>query len=137
MLGAGRSMKALSVRQPWAHLIIHGEKDIENRSWRANVRGRVLIHAANGMSVGEWNEAYRFVADRFGVDAARAMPIPFDLKRGGLIGTVEIVDCIDRTSSRWFVGTFGFVLRDPQPMTFVPMRGALGFFNVPELKAAA
>jgi hypothetical protein len=130
-------MKALSVRQPWAFLIIHGGKDIENRSWRTAVRGPVLIHASSGMTLGEWNEAYRFVADRFGVQAARRLPLPTELPRGGLVGTVEIVDCVDRTSSRWFVGTYGFVLRNPQPIGFVPMRGALGFFNVPELKAAA
>jgi hypothetical protein len=136
-------MKVLSIRQPWAWLIIHGAKDIENRSWRTNVRGRVLVHAAKGMTVSEWNEAYRFVADRFGVNPARRIPLPIDMQRGGLVGSVEIIGCINRAEhpatavSRWFVGTYGFVLRDPQPMTFVPMRGALGFFNVPEMKAAA
>ena len=34
-------MKALSIRQPWSWLILHGGKDIENRSWRTNVRGPV------------------------------------------------------------------------------------------------
>lgn len=38
-------MKAISIKQPWASLIAHGIKDIENRSWRTNYRGRVLIHA--------------------------------------------------------------------------------------------
>lgn len=39
-------MKALTVKQPWAGLIIAGGKDIENRTWRTSYRGRVLIHAA-------------------------------------------------------------------------------------------
>ena len=39
-------MKALSIRQPWAWLILHGGKDIENRTWATKLRGRVLIHAA-------------------------------------------------------------------------------------------
>ena len=38
--------KALSVRQPWAWLIVNGWKPIENRSRRTNVRGRILIHAS-------------------------------------------------------------------------------------------
>ena len=38
-------MKAISIKQPWASLIAHGIKDIENRTWRTNYRGRVLIHA--------------------------------------------------------------------------------------------
>lgn len=36
-------MKAITIRQPWASLIVHGIKDIENRSWQTNFRGRVLI----------------------------------------------------------------------------------------------
>ena len=39
-------MKAITIKQPWASLIVHGIKDIENRTWRTNYRGRVLIHAA-------------------------------------------------------------------------------------------
>ncbi len=41
-------MKALSIQQPWAWLILHGGKDIENRSWKlpkAMVGQRIYIHA--------------------------------------------------------------------------------------------
>lgn len=41
-------MLALSIRQPWASLILKAGKDIENRCWQTKVRGRVLIHAAKG-----------------------------------------------------------------------------------------
>ena len=27
-------MKAITIKQPWASLIVHGIKDIENRTWR-------------------------------------------------------------------------------------------------------
>jgi hypothetical protein len=37
--GSARTMKALSIRQPWASLIVAGYKDIENRSWRTSYRG--------------------------------------------------------------------------------------------------
>ena len=38
-------MKALSIKQPWAWLIVNGFKDIENRTWRTKIRGEFLIHA--------------------------------------------------------------------------------------------
>jgi hypothetical protein len=39
-------MKTLSVRQPWASLLVSGLKDIENRMWAPNFKGRILIHAS-------------------------------------------------------------------------------------------
>ncbi len=39
-------MKCLSVRQPWASLIIRGTKDVENRTWDTDYRGRLAIHAS-------------------------------------------------------------------------------------------
>ena len=41
-------MLALSIRQPWAWLILRAGKDVENRDWSTKVRGRVLIHASVG-----------------------------------------------------------------------------------------
>lgn len=38
-------IKALTIRQPWAHAIFHLGKDVENRSWRTRYRGPLLIHA--------------------------------------------------------------------------------------------
>jgi hypothetical protein len=37
--------KAISIRQPWAWLIVNGFKDVENRSWKTKYRGPVLVHA--------------------------------------------------------------------------------------------
>jgi hypothetical protein len=39
-------MKALSIKQPWVHAILHEGKDIENRSWRRDFRGWLALHAA-------------------------------------------------------------------------------------------
>ena len=39
-------MIALSIRQPWATLIVTGRKNIENRTWKTDVRGRIYIHAS-------------------------------------------------------------------------------------------
>lgn len=120
-------MKALSIRQPWASLILKAGKDIENRDWRTNVRGRVLIHAAKGCTRYELEEALNFAekacGTRYSVDLKT-------IERGGIIGSVEIVDCVSESDSPWFVGRYGLVLRDPKPMPFVPCKGQLGFFSV-------
>ena len=131
-------MIALSIRQPWAWLILHGGKDIENRTWPTKVRGRVLVHAGKGMTRNEWGDAWEFAhgsgAGPRGVDAG----LTFDnIQRGGIVGSVEIVDCVNRSNSRWFVGDYGFVLRDPQVLPFTPFKGALGFFDVPRTALVA
>ena len=78
-------MLALSIRQPWAWLILNGGKDIENRSWPTKVRGRVLVHASIGMPRYEYLEAIDFIVD------SGMPPLPFDLpayehlQRGGIV----------------------------------------------------
>jgi hypothetical protein len=37
-------MKVISIRQPWAELIVRGKKDIENRTWNTCYRGPLAIH---------------------------------------------------------------------------------------------
>jgi hypothetical protein len=127
-------MLALSIRQPWAWMIIHGGKDIENRNWPTRVRGRILVHAAKGLTRAEWGAAWTFAAGSGASPKAVEAGITFDtIDRGGFIGTVEIVGCARGSHpSRWFVGEYGFELRDPRPLPFfVPYKGQLGFFEVP------
>lgn len=125
-------MKALSIRQPWAWLIINGGKDIENRDWPTRFRGRVLVHASKGMTRDEWSDAWTFAQGSGASPKAIADGVTRDnILRGGIIGSVESVDCVSYSSSPWFIGKFGFVLRDPRPMQFIPFKGQLGFFDVP------
>jgi hypothetical protein len=49
---------------------------------------------------------------------------------GGIVGQAELVGCVTESSSRWFCGPYGFVIRDARPLPFKPCRGALGFFKV-------
>lgn len=121
-------MLALSIRQPWATLILRVGKDIENRDWPTKYRGRILIHAAKGCTRHEVESALDFVED---VTRIRFAADPTTLQRGGIVGSVEIVDCVQRSDSPWFVGRYGFVLRDPRPLPFTPWKGKLGFFDVP------
>jgi hypothetical protein len=128
-------IKALSIRQPWAWAIIHAGKDIENRSWATSYRGPVLIHAAKGMTRREYENFLDVLRDSSpltcAINVAGGLPAYKDLLRGGIVGKAHIVDCVGRHSSPWFFGRFGFVLADMEPMPFTPLRGALGFFEVP------
>lgn len=119
---------ALSVRQPWAWAIIHAGKDIENRSWQATnhglrQRGRIAIHAAKGMTKDEYWEAREFI-DRLGYTC----PDPHALWRGGIIGSVDVVDVVSQSDSPWFFGPRGLVLANPTPHAFVGSAGQLGYF---------
>jgi hypothetical protein len=109
-------MKIITIRQPWAHLIVSGSKNIENRNWVTSYRGPVLIHA--GLAVD------RRACMEYGL-------APDDLDRGAVIGIANIVDCVRRHSSRWFVGPFGFVLRDRQKIRAIAWKGALGLPEAP------
>ena len=42
-------MKALTIKEPWATLIIEGYKEYEFRSWKTNYRGKILIHAGKSI----------------------------------------------------------------------------------------
>jgi hypothetical protein len=120
-------MKTLSIRQPWAWLIVHGGKDIENRSWLTKFRGRFLVHASKGMTKREYADAAEY-ARRVGV----TVPPAAELLRGGVIGSVEAVDSVHSHTSPWYMeGNKAIVLRDPRPLPFISVTGRLGFFDVP------
>lgn len=106
---------AISVRQPWAARILYGGKDIENRDWSTRIRGDVMIHAGKAFDTGfvdDWSD-----------------PLSEYMLRGGIVGIVEIVDCVTRSDSKWFQGKYGYVLRNPRPLPLMPCRGVLGFFR--------
>ena len=70
-------MKVLTIKQPWASLIIDGYKIYEFRSWKTNYRGKIGIHA--GLSSENINDFkdYNLI-----------------YKKGFIIGEATIVDCI-------------------------------------------
>ena len=86
-------MKALTVKQPWASLIVTGVKDIENRTWKTNFRGRLLIHAGKHIP---FKEIDLLVRQR-GISCWQEGTYP----EGAIIGSVEIVGCVINHSSIW------------------------------------
>ena len=93
-------MKAITIKQPWASLIATGLKDIENRSWKTNYRGRVLIHAA-ASPVKEGLAALNN-KQLFDLMQRENWETEFEnLPNGAIVGSVEIVDCVQNHPSNW------------------------------------
>jgi hypothetical protein len=124
--------KALSIRQPWAWLIVNGFKDIENRSWQTNLREEIFIHASKTMTGIDYRSAMCFVEDlkRNQNVALPIITIPDkkDLQYGGIVGAATITACVTESDSPWFTGDYGFVLEDPRVLSFMPCPGTLKFF---------
>jgi hypothetical protein len=96
------------------------------------MRGRILIHASKTMTRAEWDQAWWFSHDTGAPLKAAEVDLTFEnIQLGGIIGTAEICGCVTESTSPWFVGRYGFLLRDPRPLPFVPYRGRIGFFDVP------
>jgi hypothetical protein len=126
---------AISVRQPWAWLILFGGKDIENRTWLTRLRGPILIHASKACTRDEYEEAVE-VALAVNPSLEGQIPSLKAIPRGGIVGKATLTDCVQHSASRWFFGPYGFVLSNPQPTEFQPCRGSLGFFR-PQIQTAA
>src|SRR5487761_1872329 len=83
MTDAPEQLKALSIRQPWAELILRGDKTVEYRTQPTKTRGRVYIYAALGS------------ADLADAEVLRLLGSPLvEVPRGVIVGTVEINDCV-------------------------------------------
>lgn len=132
-------MRTLSIRQPWAWAIITLGKDIENRDWSTGYRGPLLIHASKGMTRDEYEDflhTAHMVSRSRPFPSGTTLPPMKELQRGGIVGRVDMVDCVSASDSPWFFGHYGFVLKNATPLPFVPYKGQLGFFDVDYEKAA-
>lgn len=89
-------VRAISIRQPWVELILQGKKKKEYRSMPTNIRERVWLYASLTPvdDPREWKKA--------GVTVG-------DLPTGVIVGSVEIVDCVEDPYGDW-----AYVLRNPQ-----------------------
>ncbi len=122
-------MITLSIRQPWAWLIINGYKTVENRSWATKYRGPLQIHAGKAMacSTEELAELRQALLE-LDVD------MPVNLPTGGIVGSVDLVDCVttcaDEDDASWHEpGMYGFILRNAKTQPFRAVAGRLGFFD--------
>jgi len=117
----------LTVRDPWAHLIVAGEKRIENRTWSTRYRGPVWIHS--GAMYDE--RAFDWCRGK-GIE----LPDPDDLP-GGIIGQVELIDCVPvrdlptKLHRHWSAeGPVCWIVNCPERLkTPIDCRGKLGLWR--------
>ena len=129
-------IKVLSIRQPWAWLICSGFKNIENRSWRTNYRGRLYIHAGKSF---DWDaldwleqfwEYHTLVCRHFGILRDWRITMHKD-EFGAIVGYADLTDCIQNSRSIWAQrGLFHWELHYPNHLAPVPLKGQLGIFEV-------
>ncbi len=122
-------MKCLSIRQPYAELILQHRKTIELRTWNTKFRGAFLIHASGNVE--------RDACRGFGLD-------PRLMRRMAVVGyavLAEVVRYPDReslmrdsakhlASGKYLNDTYGFILDDARRIEPFCMPGKLGFFDV-------
>ena len=144
------TIKALSVRQPWAWLLVNNHKPLENRSWPTSLRGRLAIHASGTMSATEYDNA-RWSVDLVneckretpwpweapGTPMVRppiVLPVRSEIELGGLVGSVEIYDCRLKDPKRqpeeisaWENShqKYSWMSRNGRPSKLIPCKGSL------------
>ena len=126
---------ALSLKQPWATLLVHGVKTIEVRRWPTARLGRVFIHAARVPD--DRPQAWQHVPP--------ALASTTQL-RGGIIGAARLTGCIKYHTREKFVedqarhlnepdwfeppALYGFTFAEPEALPFQRYPGWLRFFQV-------
>jgi len=123
--------KAITVCQPWAWAIF-GPKRFENRRWKTDYRGPLLIHAGKST---EWMEPGLAALKRLGITP------PAELPMGAIVGRVELVDCLpvrEFPRDPFASGPICWCLARPRRLlTPIPYKGAQGLFGVPDRVLAA
>ncbi|MDQ3836005.1 MAG: ASCH domain-containing protein [Thermoproteota archaeon] len=121
--------KCLSLRQPYAELVVSGRKTIELRKWNTRFRGEFLIHASKVI--------YKEICNLYGIDTS-------SLIRGAIVGSAVLYDAKLYQSENEFIADqikhfadnysdprYGFLLSDAKRFDKpIPLKGRLGFFNV-------
>lgn len=152
-------MKALSLTQPWASLVVMGEKKLETRSWMSRHFGLTAIHASQGLpkKAKIFSHENKFVKPLFNQEW---FEFTDQFTLGAIIGTVEVIGYlpterftseneVDRKIVKQFTGedftekekSFGiyteerfvWILKNPRILeTPIPCKGALSLWEVPK-----
>lgn len=146
-LNPGKTLKnvCLAVKQPWATLLCCGLKDVENRTWKTDYRGRLYIVASSTTMMNAFDGGYVEPAILDMISVAQEEGILPDLHTlpvSALIGYVDLVDCTgEAIDSIWSGGSLkegniNFRVANAHEFAtplFPGMKAKLGFFEIPEL----
>ena len=128
-------MKAISIKQPWASLIAHGIKDIENRTWKCPqkyIGQRVLIHASKTTVKEGWSALTETQLERVFPHKNKLYGDNEYLPNGAIIGSVVIVDCVQNHPSVWAEkGCWNWGLKDAVLFNkpIMNVKGKLSFWD--------
>lgn len=125
-------MKVLSIKEPWASLIMNGTKKIETRSWKTKYRGEIYIHASLSKAKITKPEVYELIKD-------------MNFKCGYIICKCNLVDCIYMTDEyvndmkinhyeeyicgHYKVGRYAWIVEDVKVIEPIEAKGKLGLWN--------
>jgi hypothetical protein len=128
--GTGHAVLVLTVRQPHAHLLIHGSpnagfKDVENRSKRTTYHGTLLIQASAKVDQAAYAD---YIAE--GIE----LPPAAELVTGAIIGSVQVTGCVRGSPSRWAIpGYWHWLTAGPRAADpVIPLKGQLSMFAAPD-----
>jgi hypothetical protein len=132
-------IKALSLLQPWASLVVMGAKRIETRSWKTAYRGILMIHASKGRSGAGIVQMPMF---------EKYIPDFNDLPFGAIIGEVNLTAVVrieelslsselvnklsmeERAFGDYGAGRFAWLFEDAQAYEHpIPAKGSLGLWE--------
>jgi hypothetical protein len=128
-------MNALSVMEPWASLIIHAGKNVENRTWYCGYRGPLVICASKRIETGWDQDEWEYKREWGFADLYLNLPekIKDFVHPGYALGIVTVTNCdkLD-TGNRWECeGQYHIRLADAKPFAHpFPVRGQLGVFQI-------
>lgn len=122
-------LTCLSIQQPWAWCIFNAGKNIENRTWRTQYRGHLLIHASKKFNKYAYDHLQKNL-DFYGIENLPTIE-EFSTMLGGFVGMVDMVSCRRQYHSVWKdLDSYGWVLKNPITLNFVPYTGKLSLFKV-------
>ena len=135
--------RAISLLQPWATLLVSGQKKIETRSWKTLYRGPIAIHASKEFSTGAKllcdMEPFRSALLAAGFESPEQLPM------GKVLGTTKIVACFSTGSYQpvphsneacfgdYSLNRFCWITEESRKiLTPYGCRGSLGIWKLPE-----
>jgi len=144
-----KTVTILSVRQPWAYLIIAGLKPIENRTWRTSYRGELYIHAGKAPDWDsllwmenrkEMQEPEKMIIRHFGlllgVRPKKSIVTAHKEEFGAIIGHVNLTGTFNQKLplppdlQKWAEpDCWHWKVENPVSLAPIPMRGQLGLFK--------
>jgi len=129
------NIKALSLIQPWASLIMDGRKTIETRSWATKYRGPLAIHASLKLD----KEAAKQFGYLLAIPARLVIAnLPFLLPRGAVLGIAILKGCVQFPNTLappdpygdFTPGRFGWLFMNAKAFEHpIPAKGHLGLWE--------